>query len=189
MSFATKGMTRGVQPARTQPGHAGEFNNSWVIDYRPRVSFSGLFEQPTVAVADSQYCVNLNKSGHTKHAHHAARRRPSRRLRRAGLARGPARDPGHLRRHGPWPASSAPTASRRAPRRMRAWQPTWNSRSAAGPAERAGEDRGTDAGPLRRALAGGHADRGARRRPAPAQRVRRDAQGTARDNGRGPTQP
>jgi len=40
------------------------FSNAGVIDYRPGVKFAGLMEHPT-PVSDSQYCVNLDKSGHT----------------------------------------------------------------------------------------------------------------------------
>ena len=63
MSFATKGMTRGVQPVKTQAGYAQggyaqsfghDFSNAGIIDYRPGVTFAGLFEPPT-AVIDSKY--------------------------------------------------------------------------------------------------------------------------------------
>lgn len=71
MSFATKGMTRGVQP-KTPAGPASqfgnEFSNAGVIDYRPGITFSGMFEPPT-PVIDSKYCVNLDKSGHTVNMH------------------------------------------------------------------------------------------------------------------------
>jgi hypothetical protein len=72
MSFATKGMTRGVQPVKTQAvlshGFGHEFSNAGIIDYRPGVTFAGLFEAPT-AVVDSKYCVNMDKSGNTVNMH------------------------------------------------------------------------------------------------------------------------
>lgn len=62
---------------RTQAGYAlgghapsfgHEFSNAGIIDYRPGVTFAGLFEAPT-AVVDSKYCVNMDKSGNTVNMH------------------------------------------------------------------------------------------------------------------------
>jgi len=46
------------------PHTANDFTNSGVIDYRAGVSFSGML-QHEAPILDSQYCVNLNRSGHT----------------------------------------------------------------------------------------------------------------------------
>lgn len=65
MSFATKAM-RGVRTTSegTVYPSTSNFSNAGVIDYRPGVQFASIMEHPT-PVSDSQYCVNLDKSGHT----------------------------------------------------------------------------------------------------------------------------
>ena len=72
MSFATEVMTRGVQPVQTQAmysrGFGHDFSNAGIIDFRPGVSFAGLFK-PSTSVIDSKYCVNLDKSCNTVNMH------------------------------------------------------------------------------------------------------------------------